>query len=462
MRLPATSSTSSRNGGRSSGVDVQERPSRRVVLACRGHRDQLALRPAQRRQPAPEDGAGVDVDRVVDPLGLGHRGVAVDDGRLAAVVRRPGASDREAELVGLPRRLAEQREIAHPARPAALVALRHARVRHHEAPVVEHDVRDEAVQERADLVPERLRLLAQLLERLGQPVGDLRLAPRERPRQLDVVVARHADRGARLDHPHHEPQHRHDRGSTVDEIAHEHRAAAVGVRPVDVAERCQQCRELVEAPVDVTDDVERPLLGAAVGPHRRADDLDACELLLRAQDGHAPEAVPLQMTEGTLEQPVLAADDVGTEGAIRSRRVALDAQRLGDVEHDRHREQVVRAGERQQRRPRLALHVGGVDDGQPAAAQPAARDLVQHRERVLGRALVVRVVGHEPAAEVRRDRLGREEVRCRERALAGAGGADQHDQTGVRKLDLHRSNTASWVGGPTTASSGPTGRKRTP
>ena len=107
------------------------------------------------------------------------------------------------------------------------------------------------------------------------------------------------------------------------------------------------------------------------------------------------------------------------------------------------------------------LDVGGVDHRQPPAPQPPAGDLVQDGERVLGRALVVRVVGHQPAAEVRRDDLGGQEVLRGERPLAGARGADQHHQARLRKLDPHRSNTAICVGGPTSASSGPTGRNRT-
>ena len=128
IRLPATSETSSRWRGRSaSGLGGQERPRRRVVLARRGHGHQLALRPAQRGQLAAEDAAGVDVDRVVEPFGLRHRRVAVDDGRRPAVVDRPGAADRQPELVGLARRLAVQGELAHAAGAAALVALGHAR-----------------------------------------------------------------------------------------------------------------------------------------------------------------------------------------------------------------------------------------------------------------------------------------------------------------------------------------------
>ena len=48
-------------------------------------------------------------------------------------------------------------------------------------------------------------------------------------------------------------------------------------------------------------------------------------------------------------------------------------RRLGGVEHDRDREQVVLARDPQQRGARLALDVGGVDHGQPPARAAAAR-----------------------------------------------------------------------------------------
>ena len=67
----------------------------------------------------------------------------------------------------------------------------------------------------------------------------------------------------------------------------------------------------------------------------------------------------------------------------------------------------------------------------------------------VGGALVVLVVGDEAAAEVGRDHLGRREVLARERALARARRADQHDEAGIGEVDPHRLNTAICVGGPT-------------
>ena len=93
-----------------------QRPDRLVPLLLGRHRDELPLRVAQRRDLAAEDHAGVEADRVVDPLGLRDRGVAVDDRRLAAVVVGPRVADGEAVVVGLAGRVAVERERPDPAR----------------------------------------------------------------------------------------------------------------------------------------------------------------------------------------------------------------------------------------------------------------------------------------------------------------------------------------------------------
>ena len=87
----------------------------RVGLARR-HRDQLALRPAQRRQLAAEHAAGVDAQRIVHPLGLGDRRVAVDDRRLAAIVGRPVEALGQAVGAAPPGGVAVEAEIGAPRR----------------------------------------------------------------------------------------------------------------------------------------------------------------------------------------------------------------------------------------------------------------------------------------------------------------------------------------------------------
>ena len=130
------------------------------------------------------------------------------------------------------------------------------------------------------------------------------------------------------------------------------------------------------------------------------------------------------------------AHDVRAEVAVGTRPVALLADRLGHVEHDRDREQVVLLGQLDQRPARLALHVGRVDHREPRLSQPRAGDELQHRERVR----------RSRPGRSRRRRPGRgrsprrsprsAEVLARERALARPGrrrsarpGSDPEDRS---------------------------------
>src|SRR6185437_14096935 len=109
--------------------------------------DDRALRIAQRGEPAAEDGAGVDAQRVVQPLRVGYGRVAVDDRRLAAVLLRPRIAHRQAEFVGFTGALAIEAERAYAVGGAAVKPLREARMRHDETPLVEDVMRDQAVEE---------------------------------------------------------------------------------------------------------------------------------------------------------------------------------------------------------------------------------------------------------------------------------------------------------------------------
>ena len=71
-----------------------------------------------------------------------------------------------------------------------MVRLLEAGVGHDQPPVVQHEVRDQAVTPLRHLLPEFRSLRAELLQGLGQPVTDLHLAPLQRPDQLVLVVAR--------------------------------------------------------------------------------------------------------------------------------------------------------------------------------------------------------------------------------------------------------------------------------
>ncbi len=177
----------------------------------------------------------------------------------------------------------------------------------------------------------------------------------------------------------------------------------------------------------------------------------------------------------------LPAQDVRAEVAVGPAGVAVRADPLGQVEHDGDRQHVVLAGQRDELLARLRLDVRGVHDGQPAGGESLAGDVIQHVEGVAGRRLVVLVVGDQPAAEVAAEHLGRPRRRAEAnvdfpdpvtptRTTRLSAGTASSRRLGVlarrggrvmptpRDAVRGRVNTASWVGGPTSGSSVPTGR----
>jgi hypothetical protein len=158
-----------------------------------------------------------------------------------------------------------------------------------------------------------------------------------------------------------------------------------------------------------------------------------------------------------VELALLLPDDVRAERAIGRDPIPFLADALGQVEHDRDRQAVVLPRQSHQRLAGGLLDVRRVDDGEAPRRQALRRDQVQHLEGVGRSRLVVLVVGHEAAAEVGREDLGRLEVLAREGRLPAARRADEHDERELGDGDLHRSKTAICVGGPCDGSSAPTG-----
>ncbi len=237
-------------------------------------------------------------------------------------------------------------------------------------------------------------------------MGDLDISSFELACELHVVVPGQADRRAGVRHRHDQPQDRRSVGPAVAVVAHEHSAPSVRRRDSDpvrgdgVAELCEQSDELVVTPVDVPDDVERPMLGAAVRPKRGPGDLDGRDLLKGVEHPDVAKPLALEVLNRAMKLRALPTDDVRPEGAIGSRAIALKTDRLRWVKHDRDREQVVRLSQFHQRLPGLALHVRCIDDREPGLSQAPPRDEVQNRERITRGRLIVFVIRDQATAEV--------------------------------------------------------------
>src|SRR5262249_60622795 len=161
-------------------------------------------------------------------------------------------------------------------------------------------------------------------------------AARRLPPQLHVVVPGKEGRAVGGGHVHPEPQDARNLGAAVDEIAQEdrlsplgmtRRRAAVAVRRDLVAELLEELHELVEAAMDVADDVEGPVLVLPVIPERLALDGNGVDLLGRREHEDVPKALALEAAEGAAELLGLLAHDVRAEGAGGGRRASRGAER---------------------------------------------------------------------------------------------------------------------------------------
>ncbi len=175
-------------------------------------------------------------------------------------------------------------------------------MRDDEFAAVENIVADEPVEKLQHLIAKLVGLGLELVQRRLQPVRDRDVLAAQLAHELDIVVAGHAQRVAAFHHAHDEAQHAGTVRSAVNEVAQKHRLAAGRRRDQDIAVRLlysvvelpQQCRQLVEATVDIADDVERSGLVAPVVPQLRARDACVLDVLGGLEHVDVPEALALE------------------------------------------------------------------------------------------------------------------------------------------------------------------------
>jgi hypothetical protein len=327
-------------------------------------------------------------------------------------------------------------------------------VRDHEPAAVQHEVARQLRDELLHAVAELLRLAAQLLDRLRQPVRQLHRAGLEPPQQLVVVVAEHAVRGAALHQIHDDAKHARGVRPAVAQVADEHELAprevahvvpVVGL-PHRVPELLQQREQFRQAAVDVADDVERAALSPLVHRQRVAHEFGRAHLLLGAEHRDAAEAFVFEPRQRAGQILGLPARDVRAERSFgRPLLVAGVAEIGGEVEHHRHRLRVVLAGHLDERLAALASHVGRVDDREPPGREPLGTDEVQQLERVGGGALVRLVVGDHAAERVGRQDFRGLEVLAGEGGLAAPGRADEQNEGELGNRDGHGNTSGATV-----------------
>src|SRR5207249_5412974 len=325
----------------------EERTGRLVIGVRRRDADELLLRVAECGERAAEHTARVDIDRVVEPLGLADGRVPVNDHCGTAVVSGPVQADGKPELVGLAGRVSVEGELAHPARGAPGVLGLHPAMGDDELAVVEHVVADQPVDKLRDPLTELRRLAVKLLDGLSEPVRELYVLAVKLAKQLGLVVTRHADGCATLDHAHDQSKDFWRVRAAVHENAEEHSAPSLGRCDADpylavfgapylITQTLKKLNQFVVAAVNLADDVERTLLVFLVGPETLPRDRPRVNLLNALEGPDVTKSFALEPAQRAPKLLGLLPDDVGTEVAVGSRAVALLRDPLRYVEHNRH------------------------------------------------------------------------------------------------------------------------------
>jgi len=122
------------------------------------------------------------------------------------------------------------------------------------------------------------------------------------------------------------------------------------------------------------------------------------------------ESLPPQAGLRVAQLSPLAAHDPGFDRTRRPFPDVAQAVGLGQIEHQRHCRQVMKRRQIQQAAARAGLHIGGVDDGEPAAPQPFLDDAMGEPEGGAADRLVGGVIAQQGAAVIGADDPGGREV----------------------------------------------------
>src|SRR3954463_6981829 len=150
----------------------------------------------------------------------------------------------------------------------------------------------------------------------------------------------------------------------------------------------------------VPNDVERPVLVLEIIPKWLTHDADRRDLFRSGQSENMPKSFPLQSAQRPPQLLRLVSNHVRTKLPVWSVLVTLMAELLGQVKHDRNRQNMEFASESDQRLTCLRLNVCGINYREASCGKPFTRDEMQHLERLFRGSLGVLVVRYKPTTEV--------------------------------------------------------------
>src|ERR1700757_2725144 len=121
------------------------------------------------------------------------------------------------------------------------------------------------------------------------------------------MVAGYTKCRPRLNHTHHKFQNFRNFRPTINQVAEEDRLPAHEcydsmpsvVLLYRIAKGRHQFAQFIEATMNVTDDVKRPMLATPIGPHRLPHDFESVEFLWRLENVYATKPFSLQAPDRT-------------------------------------------------------------------------------------------------------------------------------------------------------------------
>src|SRR5256885_10468662 len=120
------------------------------------------------------------------------------------------------------------------------------------------------------------------------------------------MISCHAEGSSGCYRVHDESNHAGRIRSAIHKIAYKYDFSSVGMTDAvvpgliayGITEAREQLERLIEATVDVADDVERPGLGLLVVPEKLPANRQSNQLLRRVEDADMPEPLTLETTQG--------------------------------------------------------------------------------------------------------------------------------------------------------------------
>ena len=200
-----------------------------------------------------------------------------------------------------------------------------------------------------------------------------------------------------------------------------------------IAKFCKQFGQLIEAAVDVADDVERTVEVAAVDLERNTFNGDLFNFRRGIQDENVVNLLAPQVLESSAQVTVLALQHLYSEIAVSALPVPLLHLSQRKIQNDGSTQRMVAARQLHEPGTILRLHIRRIDHSEQASFQTLADDRLQQLKSRRRRRLVIRIVGNNAATGIRGYDFKRAEVSCRKSRLSSTGDTDQHDQAEVRK-----------------------------